>query len=186
MFRIAGIPAGTRSVEARSIGLVPLTISMDFATNAARDTVLLLGRQAQYLRPVTILGRKYDANDATGFETRRRQAFGHYITAADIAKHPTFDLLDVLARVSGVRIEYQVGGHAAPLMRGGIGLCTPTFFIDGVRFPVDKDWPFEDLSTFVPPDRIRGVEVYTTMGIIPPLYDRSHLTRCGSIVIWTK
>jgi hypothetical protein len=187
VFRIVGIPAGTRSVEARSIGLVPLTVSMDFATSAARDTVLSLGRQAQYLRPVTILGRKYDSNDATGFETRRRQAFGHYLSAADIAKHPSFDLLDVLSRVSGVRLEYRSAGRPSPLMRGeGMNLCQPNYYLDGVYYRVDADWPFEDLSTFVPPDRIRGVEVYSVPGIIPPLFDRSAVTRCGSIVLWTR
>lgn len=186
-FRIAGIPAGTRAVEARSIGLVPLTVSMDFATNAARETVLLLDRQAQYLRPVTVLGRRYDISDATGFESRRRQAGGQFVSAADIAKHPSFDLLDVLARISGVRIEYRTAGRPSPLMRGdGMRFCQPNYYLNGVYYHIDADWPFEDLSAFVPPDRIRGVEVYSGSGIIPPRFDRSAPTRCGSIVIWMK
>ena len=47
VFRIDKIPAGTRTVEVRSIGLVPTTFSVDFKTNAARDTTLSIGRQAQ-------------------------------------------------------------------------------------------------------------------------------------------
>ena len=128
-FRIVGIPAGTRTVQARSIGLVPLNVSIDFATNAARDTVLSLDRHAQILRPVTILGRGNPANDRTGFESRRRQGFGHYITPEDIAKHPSFDLIDVLARISGVRIEYDSTGRPVPLMRGaGMDYCQPNYF----------------------------------------------------------
>jgi hypothetical protein len=186
-FRISGIPAGTRAVEARSIGLLPLTVSIDFATNAARDTVLSLGRHAQVLRPVTILGRGNPANDATGFETPRRQAFGHFVTTEDLARHPAFDLIDVLAKSAQVHVEYGTTGRPAPYMRGtGPGYCQPNFFLDGAPFVVDQDHPFADLSAFVPTDMIRGVEIYSSSEMIPPLWDLSSSTGCGSIVIWTR
>lgn len=186
-FRIAGIPAGTRTVEARSIGLVPLTVLIDFATNASRDTVLSLGRHAQYLKPVTILGRGNPARDATGFEARRRLAFGHFITPEDLARHPSFDLIDVLARSPQVHVEYGTTGRPVPLMRGtGSGYCLPNFFLDGAPFVVDYYHPFADLSAFVPSAMIRGVEIYSSSEMIPPLYDLSSSTSCGSIVIWTR
>lgn len=186
-FHIGGIPAGTRTVEARSIGLVPLTVSIDFSTNASRDTVLSLARHAQYLQPITVLGRGNPAHDATGFETRRRQAFGHFITPEDLARHPSFDLIDVLAKSPQVHVEYGTTGRPAPYMRGtGPGYCLPNFFLDGAPFVVDKDHPFEDLSGFVPTGVIRGVEIYSSSEMIPPLWDLSSSTGCGSIVIWTR
>jgi hypothetical protein len=38
----------------------------------------------------------------------------------------------------------------------------------------------------VRPETIKGVEVYSSGGMIPPQYDRSSSTQCGSIVIWTR
>jgi len=35
-------------------------------------------------------------------------------------------------------------------------------------------------------DGIRGVEVYSSSEMIPPLYDRSSSPSCGSIVIWMR
>jgi hypothetical protein len=187
-FRIDGIPAGTRTVEARSIGWQPLTFSMDFRTNAARDTVVSLGRHAQYLQPVTVLGRGASASaDANGFETRRQQHFGTFITQEDLARHPAFDLIDVLAGIPGVHIEYGTTGFPTPYLHGTSGgLCRPNFFLDNMPFQVDSDFPFADLSAQVRPETIKGVEVYSSGGMIPPQYDRSSSTQCGSVVIWTR
>ena len=185
-FGIVGIPAGTRTIEARSLGLTPLTVSVDFATNATREIVLSLNRRVQYLKAFTVLGRGNAANDRTGFEVRRRRSFGHFVTQEDLARHPSFDLLDVLARIAQVHIEYGTDGHPSPLMRGNRGNCQPNFFLNGVSFFVDRDAPFADLNAAVPAESIRGVEVYASTGMIPPQFDRSSFTSCGSIIIWTQ
>jgi hypothetical protein len=187
-FRIDGIPAGTRTVEARSIGWQPLTFSMDLKTNAARDTVVSLGRHAQFLQPVTVLGKGASASaDANGFETRRQQHFGTFITQEDLARHPAFDLIDVLAGIPGVHVEYGTRGFPTPYLHGTSGgFCQPNFFLDNMPYLVDSDFPFADLSAMVRPETIKGVEVYSSAGMIPPQYDRSSFTQCGSIVIWTR
>ena len=185
-FGIVGIPAGTRTIETRSIGLTPTSVSVDFITGATREIVVSLDRRAQYLKPFAVLGQGNPANDHTGFETRRRSGFGHYLTEEDIAKHPSFDLLDVLGRMSQVHIEYGAGGRPTPLLRGNGTKCLPTFFLNGANFFVSKDAPFADLNSAVPAEAIRGVEVYTSSGMIPPQFDKSSFTSCGSIVVWTK
>ena len=188
-FRIDGIPAGTRTVEARSIGWQPLTISVDFATKASRDTIVSLSRNAQHLQPVTVLGRgtSTSAFGNSGFEARRRQHFGTFITQEDLARHPAFDLTDVLAGIAGVHVEYGTRGFPVPLLHGTSGgYCQPNFFLDDMPFYVDKDFPFADLSSMVRPETIKGIEVYAAAGMIPAQYDRSSSTQCGSVVIWTR
>ena len=187
-FRIDGVPAGTRTIEARSIGWQPLTFSMDFKTNSARDTMVSLGRHAQSLQPVKVLGRGASASaDANGFEARRKQHFGKFITAEDLARHPAFDLIDVLAGIPGVHIEYGTKGFPTPYVHGtGGGFCVPNFFLDNMPFMVDADFPFADLNAMVQPETIKGVEVYSSATMIPPQYDRSSSTQCGSVVIWTR
>ena len=77
-FRLDNIPAGTRTIEVRSIGLVPLSFSMDFATHGERDTTLTIGRQAQQLAPVAVKGHEAPISwmEKNGFETRRKQGLG--------------------------------------------------------------------------------------------------------------
>jgi hypothetical protein len=191
-FRIDGIPAGTRTVEVRSIGWQPLTFSIDFATNASRDTSVTLNRHVQTLNPVVVLGRTNSTSAMVnaGFDRRRKQGFGAFVTQADIAKHLAFDLTDVLAGIRGIHIEYGTNGYPVPFMRGSAnGYCLPSFFLDDMPFNVqltrDNSAPFSDLAALVPPNTIRGIEVYSSGTMIPPQYDRSSSTSCGSIVIWT-
>ncbi len=115
-FHLSGIPAGTRSVQARSIGLLPTTVSMDFATNDVRDTTLSLTHKAQTLAPVTVAGRAATSwMELSGFETRRHQGLGAFATEEDIARHTYPDLISVLRTMRGLHVEYIRQMGMAPL-----------------------------------------------------------------------
>lgn len=188
-FHIEGIPAGTRSVQARSIGLLPMTVSMDFATSRARDTTLTMGRKAQELPSVTVVGRAHVTSwmELSGFSTRRQQGMGAFVTEQDIARHNYFDLISVLRTMRGMQVEY-VGKYIKlplPFLRGNGSHCVPNFFLDGAPYPVSSADDFADLSLLVRPKLIRGVEVYDTAGLMPAQFDLTSSSGCGSIVIWT-
>jgi len=200
VFRIDHIPAGTRTIEVRSIGLLPMIVSMEFATNAARDTVLSVGRQAQPLKPVAVKESAVLTSwmVRSGFETRRQQALGAFVTEQDIARHGFPDLISVLQTARGVRVEWNSDKRSEsgfstpiPLMlgvsspQGGL-LCRPNFFVDGAPFPVGRKEDYRDLSAILPPVLIKGIEVYSSVGTIPAQYDLTSSTGCGSIVIWTR
>jgi protocatechuate 3,4-dioxygenase beta subunit len=195
-FRIDHIPAGTRTIEVRAIGLLPMTVSMDFATNAARDTTLSLSRQAQPLKPVAVKGSAILPSwmVRSGFETRRLQGMGAFVTEQDIARHGFSDLISVLQGVRGVNVQWggtgKTGGISFPLpyllgvssLQGSLR-CRPNFFLDGAPFPRSD---FKGLSSIVQPGQIKGIEVYSSPGTIPAQYDLTSSTGCGSIVIWTR
>ena len=192
-FRIDRIPAGTRTIEVRSIGLVPTAFTVDFATNAVRDTTLSIGRQVQKLTPVAVKGQSSTSwMERNGFETRRAQGLGAFVTAEDIARHPTEDLVNVLAGVRGMHVEYGTNGYPMPYLHGTSGAyCIPNFFLDGVPYQVlgagpGSTAPFSDLSAIARPETIKGIEVYSNPGTMPAQYDLSSSTGCGSIVIWTR
>jgi hypothetical protein len=192
-FRVDRIPAGTRTIEVRAIGLLPMTVSMDFATNAARDTTLSVSRQAQPLKPVAVKERETAMslmlND--GFEARRLHGLGAYLTEQDIARHGFSDLASVLIVMRGVHFETDRRGRRNPMMMGIHSFksgpyCIPNYFLDGSPFLVDPAHPFDDLSAVALPEWVRGIEVYSTSGVIPAQYDLTSSTGCGSIVIWTR
>jgi hypothetical protein len=45
---------------------------------------------------------------------------------------------------------------------------------------------FAEVMDAVKPEAVKGIEVYRSAGPIPPRFDRSSRTGCGSIVIWTR
>ena len=199
-FRVDHIPAGTRTIEVRAIGLLPMTVSMDFATNSARDTALSVSRQAQPLNPVAVNERgatlSLMVND--GFERRRMQGLGAFVTEQDIARHGFPDLISILQGVRGVRVEWgpptrNESGFNTPMPfllgvsspQGGL-YCRPNFFLDGAPFPARRQEDYRDLSAMLPPVWIKGIEVYSSPGTIPAQYDLTSSTGCGSIVIWTR
>jgi len=194
-FLVDHIPAGTRTIEVRSIGLLPMTVSMDFATNAARDTTLSVSRQAQPLKPVAVKESAILPSwmERSGFETRRLQGMGAFVTEQDIKRHTFSDLITVLEGVRGVHVEF--GGavgimFAQPYLLGVTSIqgkngvrCLPNLFLDGAPFPRDD---FAGLSRIAYPEAIKGIEVYSNPGTIPAQYDLTSSTGCGSIVIWTR
>jgi hypothetical protein len=195
-FRLDQIPAGTRTIDVRSIGSAPATVSLDFATNATRDTTLTLGRMAQELKTIAVEGQTMSVMDGDGFETRRQHALGTYVIQADIAKHSYPDLAAVLRDTKGITIECnatkRLQGVPCMPIAYMIGIsnysqvrCMPNYFLDGAPYRVAGPTGFSDFSFTLPVATIRGIEVYTTPGSIPAQYDLTSSTGCGSIVIWT-
>jgi hypothetical protein len=199
-FRLDHIPAGTRSIEARSVGLLPTIISIDFATNAVRDTALLMTRVVQELKPVAVEAPMHMAPqmERSGFNERRTQALGAFLTEEDISKHGYSDLISILQGVRGVHVNRgppsrSQSGFAQPMayLKGindfnNTQDCIPNYFIDGSQYPVRTYQDFSDLSGIAMPAVIRGIEVYANPGTIPVQYDLMSSTGCGSIVIWTR
>jgi hypothetical protein len=81
-----------------------------------------------------------------------------------------------------------------PFIRGfKAGRCIPNYFVDGSPFVVEavvpspgKSRTFADLDAAVPPESILAIEVYASPVGIPPEFDLSSSTGCGTILIWTK
>ena len=186
-FRIDRIPAGTRTIVVRYIGLLPVTVPMDFATNAARDTLFSIGKKAQALRPVEIRENAGLTSwmERNGFEDRRKMGLGAFVTEQDVRSRNVNELIDALEGVRGVHVSRNKAagiGFPEPYFLGAGSSCTPNYFLDGVPFNGD----FRQLTGIVPPHVIKGIEVYSSRGTIPALYDRTSSTGCGSIAIWTR
>ena len=186
-FRISGVPAGTRTFEARALGVAATTFSVDFKTGARVDTAITLDRVAQNLEEVAVVGTKPAHVDQSGFDERKALGIGHFLTDSDIAKRPSNEIGSILTRVPSLHLNVGRGGWAI-LMRGGgmngpaavSNLCVPSFFLDGQQVSL------QDLRTFVQTPDIKGIEVYTAAERIPAQFDRSSKTACGSVVVWSK
>jgi hypothetical protein len=92
--------------------------------------------------------------------------------------------------VPGVRLRPNGSSYLVELQRGEgqitnralANYCPPSYFIDGVYFPLP---PLQTPSLPLVPEEVLGIEVYSNLSGAPPQYQRLD-SSCGVILIWTK
>lgn len=186
--RLNGLRTGTTPLEVRAIGYQNATLSVDVPPGRELAQTVRLGRSAvPMLETVRILGaRPY--RDVTGFEERRRNGFGYYMTNAEIERRVPFRFTDLARRLPGVQVIVPTGN--GPLVvaslrasRGNFGsngrrsICPMAVFVDDIPLAG------ADLDTAINPSYIRGIEVYPGSAGVPPRYGAS---ACGTMLVWTK
>ena len=195
---ISDAPVGTRMVEVRAIGFYPERRSVDIV-NGTQPMRFALSTLKAVLDTVRVKASRFSTRDKTGFEDRRHNGPGRYITPSRIMKtSPTF-ISDIFRGVSGIRIGYASDTLATDmaigvagddlsntdrrlLMRGISGdWCAPAIYLDGMHFP---GLGATELDAWLRPGSVAGIEVYSEASV--PNEFRQNRTGCGSIVIWRK
>lgn len=196
-FALGGVPSGTRAFDVRAVGLAPMNVVLDLRSGAIRDTAIVLEKPAQPLQAVNVTTRTSNI-DRGEFDRRRHESAGYFMTAEDIAKTSPSNIADLFRRVPSVRVGMMpVNGRGSraniPTLQamminsaGKTQQCIPNFFLNGAPYLVDDNHTFAELMDLVNPEDIKGLEVYRPGTPMPPQFDRSSLTGCGSIVIWTR
>jgi hypothetical protein len=93
---------------------------------------------------------------------------------------------NLVQAIPGVRLSYREGFTIVMDYTGtddgrSMGLCVPTFYIDGQR----SQYTASEIEGLYRADEIAGVEVYVREGQRPIEFQDTN-SRCGAIVIWTR
>lgn len=175
---------GTRSLEIRAVGYYPERRSVDVVANAEPLHVMMRTMKS-VLDTVRIVEARLSNKNFAEFERRQRSGAGNYITMADVERRNPFSTSDLFKFTPGVRLQ-SIRGAPRVYVRGLMsGWCAPDVFVDGLDVgPIDGG----ELDTFVNPNEIAGVEIYsgTTVPFQFISMRGSSRDRCGAIVIWTK
>jgi len=185
-FTLGGVPAGTQTMEVRAIGFALARRVVALRSGAPTETVVSLDRAAQSLATVRVLGdRSSSRYSRTGFEDRMRRSMGWFMTGDEIERKSGIYLGDVLRYAPGLIPNYTRAGRAYKMRANWGGEhCTPTYYLDGVRWiPLDKD-PILELERFISLRDVYGMEVYGGQAGTPAQFDVG--SGCGAVVIWTK
>ena len=171
-------PLGTRMLEVRAISYYPDRRLVEVVAGAAPVRVTLSTQKA-VLDTVRIAASR--VSDASGFEDRRRNGMGHYLTAEDVARRTPIFTSELLRNLAGVRVDMRSGSLEKWItMRG----CSPALYVDGAHMPtLPEGLTANDIVKWVDPGEIARMEVY--VDLVPPQFQPA-LSSCGSIVIWTK
>jgi hypothetical protein len=180
-------PVGTRMLEVRALGYYPDRRRVDVVTDAPPLRVALSTLES-VLDTVKVTARRPDRG-SNGFERRRRTGIGHFFNADEIARKQATVTSDILRNVAGIRMDFGRGAENHIRMRGALGDCEPTIFINGLPMTTVLGRAVvtlsaDDLDTWVRPKDITALEIYT--GDTVPIEYQQGQSGCGSILIWTK
>lgn len=203
-FALDSVPSGTQQIEVLAIGYYPERVRLDLTPGARNDVHVNLETIAAVMDTLVIIAHANDPRFRE-FDRRRTQAYGQYITSADIAKHAVFRVSDLFSMMphfyssvgtNGARTLSSTGFRGIGSLYTNRSLASsdpnttpqcPLLILNGG--PVDS---IDDIDA-VAPSQIYGIEVYAEYEPVPAPYQNYQRARpglpppsCGAIIVWTK
>lgn len=177
-FELRGIPAGIHLLQARAVGFVVGTWLIQLNDGQSLRYTLELEPVAVTLDAVTVLADPGDWRSAAGFERRRANGVGVFLTREDIRRRQPGSVADLMRSVPGVITNCRGGGCVVQMIRSTRS-CPPVYYLDGypATLATGANFPIDIAA-------IRGVEVYRNEMETPVEFLKPGL-RCGVIAIWT-
>ena len=180
--------AGGFALQADAQGYRPSTSAT--LTLTPSDTVeleLRISRRSILLAPVTVVAASAQLmrdHQLAGFEWRRQRAVqGRFLGPEEIRRINPFFVTDALQQVPFVEVRSD-RFHRSVLLRGRLGRCSPTVYVDGHYVATTDDFP---LDSWVSGQRLVGVEVYDRPSATPAEFPPRALKEdCGVVVLWTS
>ena len=176
-FTIRDVPIGTRQVDVRFVGMMPVTVAVDVSAGDTASVHVRLERVTT-LRGVTVvasgsMGRVL----AQEFDARRRQGTGYFSDSSSIVRYPT--LASALRGMPSVLVEQRNGLLSLSLPDGRGGRCSPTVSIDGAEADYNNLLDLETREVAGVEMHVRAISAaFATRAVSEPL--------CGVIHVWTK
>ncbi len=133
------------------------------------------------LEPIVVTVHRMLAGPMAGFEERRRNRQGTFITRNEIEQRNPLLMSDLLRGVPGAKFERLRRGSYTMRFEGD---CRPMIWVDGNRV-FDASWNGigYSIDDLVPAEQVEAVEVYRGSGAVPIQFGP---TSCGAVVIWTR
>ena len=174
-FTLAGIPSGTRRVEVRRVGSAPRALDVDVRAGEPTRLAIALSPAPVRLDAVAVEGGAGPAaDDAAGFDARRKRGVGRFVDRDRIATRGDVEAPELLRGVPGMDVRSTPRGATATWVRA-MGGCTPRYYVDGSE---------TDVRGLPRAGDIQGIEVYAP-GEAPPRYGGARAT-CAVVLIWTR
>jgi hypothetical protein len=178
-FVLVGLPPGVRVLQVRALGYATGSWLLQLAEGQQLVGEFELERREVPVAGVTIVGAAERGwRTEAGFEQRRHEGRGFFITREDIRGRRANTLTDLLRVVPGVMTTCR-SGTCVVYMGRSTSQCRPEYFLDGypATLSTGPNFPINVVG-------IRGVEVYRDPSEAPSEFQRPGI-RCGIIAIWT-
>jgi hypothetical protein len=184
--RMVGVPAGVQTVEVRRLGYA--TRLKLVSLEPGRSSAVVFALEVEAI-PVAAIRVEAEARDwgaeyleAAGFDRRRKNGVGSFITRAELDRRKPTYLSDALRVVPGIRFQPNgIRGDAYVTMArnaGGPG-CPIQYFVDGTL--IGPGFNIDEIEA----RDVEGLEIYRGASQVPPEFNRRNAA-CGVIAVWTR
>ena len=181
-FELAGLPAGTYTLESRALGYEFTRETIDLNASAPTTLNVAMRPRPVVTDTVRVRGRAVSgAVPLADFERRRKSGDGHFLDEQWLKERDVMYMADIFRTIVGMTIMPGSTGSDRVLMRasGGGGPCVPAVFLNGLAVHTTDG----ALDVIANPQEVRGVEIYSHGSSVPIQFQS--LNGCGSIVLWT-
>jgi len=181
-FVLDSLPAGTQALVVRQIGYSPTEVPVELSSRTPARVTVKLGVLVPQLTPVEVTSRREEGLQKVGFLDRKRtSAGGYFITQEDLDRRKPIKFSDVLRTTPGLRVTESNGQAMISSTRSAQGNGCVTVYVDGAPW---QQLDPGDLDTFVQPNEVAAVEVYSGASIPAQFVTPSQ--NCSAVVVWTK
>lgn len=176
-FVLRDVPIGTQQIEVVSVGVTPVSQTIDVMPRDTTRVALRFGR------PIVLNGMRTTATPgvhvmAQEFDARRKGGAGYMLDSTSIARYS--DFINVFNDVPGIRMTRRVGQVALITTNDKGVACSPTLLMDGIETSGNA---LSDLQSH----EVAAVEVYARPLMVPAeLIPPGRPNECGMVVVWTK
>ncbi len=177
-FSIRSVPAGRYRLRVERFGYETVEQAIELRTDS--DVRVELVVEAVELEPLLVVTDRQLRPDIPGWDRRRRQDLGTFISRESIDQSRTLLASEVLRRVPSVQLIPRGGGLLGNdvLIRG----CRPTLIVNGA--PIEGTRGSFALDELFGSEGVEAMEVYTASNI-PPEFGFGR-NPCGAVVVWTR
>ena len=179
-FLLANLPPGPLEFTFRRLAFSPFLMTIDVSAGDTTDVEVTLSTAGVKLPTVTVQGTTEHHRQLDGFEERRRQGLGHYVTRTEIETRDPLLLSEMMRTIPGTFLV-PTGLFGMSVLRFSRRVdCLPTYFVDGMLM---RNYNIDDM----PVRNVEGIEVYSgTSGLPGQFVNRMNSPACGTVVIWTR
>jgi hypothetical protein len=176
-FTISAVPSGTRQLEVRAVGMLPLVTSVDVIDHETAMLALNLTRLTT-LAPTRVTAATATRRFAAEFDARRKTGVAYTMDSTTIKKYERF--ASVFYEIPSLRAQERGLEFSLSLPDGKGGRCAPEVRIDGAEAAFGH---LADLFTH----EVAALEVYPRgMGVPMEFVKPGIQPICGMVLVWTK
>jgi hypothetical protein len=188
-FQLSELAAGSHVLNVTALGYQQARMDVQLVDGEVSRLAVTLQVAPVALERLSVEATEDLPPPLRDFYKRRSRGTGTFFTRQQIEVMQPRVLTDVLRRVPGLQINSVSGpfGTSNTAQAGrssGPRSCTVQYYVNGIPFPVAADI---GINTFIRPDEVAAVEVYSGSAQIPPQFNSSGSnSRCGVVAIWTR
>ncbi len=182
---MAGVPAGVQTVEVRRLGYSTRLKLVNLEAGQSTPVAFELEVEAIPVAAIRVDAKRRDWGaeylERNGFDRRRRNGLGSFITRAEIERRRPRYISDALRSMPGLSFQPNGtrGDADVTMSRAGSLPCPVQYFVDGTL--IGPGFNIDEIAA----GDVEALEIYRGASQVPPEFNRRS-SACGVIAVWTR